>query len=122
MPTVYVTQIPSRYESQIGTDGKNIRVWVPIVDVTPAKLFGEINIMLPAGLNYPDAQSVAIQLRKILINFNPDTDYLLALGDPVVISVASALIGYDHGYFRLLKWDRRASSYNSYQIEVQGNH
>lgn len=113
MSTVFITQIPARLD--FGS-------WIPTVDVTPAKAFGEIHLMVPSGLNYPDGKMATQQLRKSLINFDPQTDYLLALGDPVLASVASALLAYEHGHFTLLKWDRQQRIYVPYKIEVQGNH
>jgi len=111
MTTVYITQIPARIENN---------AWVQTVDVTPAKVFGELNIMLPSGMNFADASSVVDQLRSKLQHFDPDHDYLLSLGDPVVISVACALIGYEHDYFRLLKWDRNQRRYIPYEVKLYG--
>jgi hypothetical protein len=111
MSIVYVTQIPSRIENS---------AWIPTVDVSPAKIFGHLDVMLPSGMNYSDASSVVDQLRGKLKNFDPDSDYLLSLGDPVVVSVASALIGYEHDYFRLLKWDRQQRRYIPYEVKLYG--
>lgn len=115
MSTVFITQIPSRIEQRITGP-----VWAPIVDVSPAKLFGDLCIMLPSGMNYSDAALVVRQLREPLKTFDPDKDFLLAVGDPVVIAVASAMVGYDHEYFWLLKWDRQQRRYIPYEVKLHG--
>jgi hypothetical protein len=109
--TVYVTQIPSRI-----TDG----AWIPTVDVSPARVFGELKVMLPSGINYAEAAPVVLQLRGLLRDFDPDNDFLLAVGDPVVMAVAAALIGNEHDYFTLLKWDRRQARYLPYEVKMYG--
>lgn len=109
MPRVFVTQLPSRLE-----DG----VWVPSVDVSPAKEFGELVFVIPPGLNHPTADTVIQQLRDRLHDFNSVEDFLLPMGDPVIMAAASALLGRRTSWFRLLKWDRITRRYNVFEIET----
>ena len=70
--TVYITQIPSRRE---GT------TWVPTVDVAPAREHGELKVILPSGLNYPEAAPAIALLKKALAVFEPQLDFILPVGD-----------------------------------------
>lgn len=109
MSTVFVTQIPSRMERG---------AWVPTVDISPAKAFGNLRIIIPSGLNFASAEDAIVQLRGGLQTFNPEKDYLVPLGDPTVMVVAAAILGREHNSFRLLKWDRDARQYFPYEVEL----
>ena len=108
MSIVYVTQIPSRVENG---------AWVPTIDISPAREYGELEVMLPSGMNAPTAEFIARQFRTALSNFNPHEDYLLTAGDPVAMVVAAAILGGRGNPFMMLKWDRHAKRYLSYEIE-----
>ena len=46
-------------------------------------------------------------------------DYLLAVGDPVIIGISTWLVGETtNGQFNMLKWDKR--EYRYYPLEVDG--
>lgn len=52
------------------------------------------------------------QLRVHLEHYDFDAgDCLVAIGDPSVIAVASAVLGQMFGKFALLKWDRQLGRY-----------
>jgi hypothetical protein len=94
--------------------------WIPTIDVSPASQLGELKVLLPSGFNYPTADEVVPQLKNALRDFDPDNDYLLSVGDPLVIAAASALIAYEHDYFRLLKWDRQQRRYIPIMVKLYG--
>lgn len=106
MPTVFIPQVPSRLEGE---------VWVPTADVTPAREFGELIHIMPMGMNLSDPAVIVERLTRGLEDFSFD-DYLLLLGDPVVIATASAIISARQGNIHLLKWDRRMKRYFKYTI------
>lgn len=110
---VYVTQIPARRENG---------AWVPTVDIVPAREFGELKIIIPSGINLPTAEIAVEQVRKGLLEFKPESDYLLLLGDPLLIVAATAIIASDASLklmpLKLLKWDRRQSRYFDYSLFV----
>jgi len=91
---VYVTQEQS---------GKNI---------TPAMQYGKLKVLLPPGLEVAhSAGQVAKQLLPKLSNFSDD-DYLLLIGDPVTIGIATALAAHwNNGRVKMLKWDRQERRY-----------
>jgi hypothetical protein len=94
MPKVYVVQ------EQFG---KNI---------LPAKEFGEIVVMLPSHFRIGfSAGQVADQLMVLLSSFKEE-DYLLLIGDPVLIGIATAVASHwTNGKVRMLKWDRQECMY-----------
>lgn len=106
MPKVFITQLPSRLEG--GS-------WVPTVDVTPAEEHGAIVFLVPPGLNAPTMQGVVEQLRSKLAEFGPE-DFLLPMGDPVLMATACAILGARLEMFHMLKWDRQSRRYRSYLI------
>lgn len=106
---VLVTQLPSRREGDS---------WVPTIDITPASKHGEVEIILPMGINFPSAEMIKEQLYKKIIAFDRSRDILLPMGDPIVMAVACAMMGSYHGHFRMLKWDRHDHGYNVFEIEA----
>jgi len=106
MSKVYVTQLPTRRENN---------GWVPTVDITPAREFGEIVYLMPPGMNFPDAEMVESQLESSLAHFAAE-DFLLPMGDPIVMVVAAALLGAERVPFKVLKWDRITKRYQVYTL------
>ena len=107
---VFITQLSSRLEH--GS-------WVPSVDVTPAREFGELHFMIPAGVNFPEARMAEAQLwaqLDVAPGFRNVQDFLLPMGDPVVMAAAIARLGARREPFRILKWDRFEKRYVAFTI------
>ncbi len=107
---VYIVQIPSRL--QLG-------VWIPKMDLTPAKEYGELEILLPSGLNFSDTTDCTKQLAERLGKFHPSKDYFLPLGDPVACTIATGIVARnlkDGVALTILKWDRRMNKYYAYPL------
>lgn len=51
------------------------------------------------------------EVKKWVSTYNPDHDYFLLIGDPLLISVVSALTATMFTYYNALKWDRQTRSY-----------
>lgn len=98
MPRVFIPQVPSRYDTRA-------EAWMPTVNVEPAKQFGELNIMLPPEANRLELHSIVSTLKRLMKDYGPN-DYIVALGDPMIIAVAAVLAQRAAGTLRLLKWDR----------------
>jgi len=110
MPKVYVPQVPSRIDPAT-------RLWIPTVNIEPAKSFGEIEIMLPPAAGRLATVPLMEAMREKMKEFRKG-DYVVALGDPSLIAIASCISCLKTGGFlRLLKWDRIASQY--LEVEVQ---
>lgn len=111
-PRVFVTQIPSRKDHDTG-------LWVPTVNVNPAKKYGELVIMLPAGSQFYAASEAVriIKHRLAELDFTPD-DYFLPMGSPTVMAVAAAIAARrGNGCLNLLQWDNQQDTYHLYKLE-----
>jgi hypothetical protein len=108
---VYVTQNPMRRDQASGE-------LVHSFDLTSARHYGEIHVLLPAGPPMITTAPAVEQLRRRLGAFT-DRDHLLCLGDPVIIAMASAMVAeLNDGVIPLLVWDRRVKAYNSIVVDI----
>ena len=111
MKRVFITQSPLRRDKSTG----ELR---QVHDVTPAAKYGSIEVLVPGGPVALQTEHVINSLRQKLSDFSDD-DYLLCLGDPAVISVASCLCAQaNHGRYTLLIWDRMVSQYVPVKITL----
>mgnify|MGYP001290760131 CR=1 FL=1 len=99
-PTVYVVQ---------DSKGKNI---------LPAKKYGRLQVLLtPSDLN-KGSTFIASKISRQLSSIQP-YDYLLLIGDPVAIGIATHLaLHFTHGLVNVLKWDRHTYEYNTERMEI----
>jgi len=108
---VFVPQVPSRYDQSINS-------WVPIINLDSAKVFGEIEVLLPpeAGRMLPEQiQSI---LSDKLYNISEE-DWLLATGDPILIGITAALAANRlEGRLRILRWNKRQKNYDPIEIQL----
>lgn len=114
MSKVFLVQNPSFRDQATGE-------WSPKYDVSAAKAFGEVVELLPPG-NLPADLRPALRTMRSKLNgsdpFKTFDDYLLALGDPVAIALAVAVLMETRNRFSILKWDRRGKCYRSYAIDL----
>lgn len=111
MSKVYAPQIPSKYD--VAT-----KLWIPSINLDPAKLFGEIVPMLPPNANRLHINPLTVALREQMKEFTKD-DYIIAVGDPSLIAVSSCLAAAKtKGLLRLLKWDKISSSYELIEVTI----
>ena len=107
---VYVTQNPMRR----GEDGELVHTF----DLTPARQYGEIVVLLPSGPALVNTGHTTRMLQEKMSGFT-DKDFLLCLGDPVAIAAASAVVSeINDGVVPLLVWDRRTRAYNPVTVDV----
>ena len=100
MATVYVVQ---------DIQGKNI---------LPAREYGELDVLLPAGQITLSPGPTIFKLRKKLTNFS-DEDYLLLIGDPIAIGLASMVAAsFNNGRVSFLKWDKQERQYFSVKADL----
>ena len=107
MSRVFVTQEPS------------LRVpggWQPKFDLSPAREFGELVVMMEPGNATPDTAQECVHIMKRQV-FS-DGDYLLALGDPVLIAIAAAVMSKELDEVRMLRWDGRAGRYVAFSVRL----
>lgn len=109
--TVYVTQNPMRRDPVTGD-------LVHLFDLTPARQYGEIHVLMPSGPPLITTGPAMDALRHKLQTFS-DQDSLLCLGDPVLIAAASVVVAeINDGVVPLLVWDRRVRAYNPVTIDI----
>lgn len=88
-------------------------------DFMPAKKFGELIPVLPSDMQiYLSATPAVRRLTRILSKFTDD-DYLLLVGDPVLIGLAvSVACVSNRGKAKLLKWDKRNMEYHAVAVDI----
>lgn len=82
-------------------------------NILPAEKFGKIVVMLDqkATGTYIVPPETYTTLRKILRHFN-DEDYLLLIGDPILIGIATAIaLKENFGTANVLRWDKQEKKY-----------
>lgn len=104
MKRVFITQSPLRRDKTTG-ELKQVH------DVSPAAKYGSLEVLLPGGpvvlSTFHAQQSLWNKLTGMSQN-----DYLLCIGDPSVIALASMIAArVTGGIFTLLVWDRHTSEY-----------
>lgn len=111
MNKVFIIQNPMRRDERSGE-------LIHSFDLTPARSYGELEVLLPAGPVLLSTEHAIRTLRSKLQGFT-DKDHLLCLGDPVAIAAASAMVSeINNGVIPLLVWDRRVREYNSIRIDI----
>lgn len=111
MPKVYAPQIPSKFD--VAT-----KLWMPSINLDPAKQHGEVVVMLPPNANRLHISPLIVALREQMKDFTAE-DYVVAVGDPSLIAAASCLaVKKTGGLLRILKWDRQTSSYIPVEAQV----
>jgi len=95
-------------------DKKNLRA---------AGRFGAIKYLFTRGV-FPDNQQERVKemiriARKILQDFDPKTDYIVPIGDPVSITIVAAILSEMYEIIPVLKWDGEAEAYYPVTIDLQ---
>lgn len=103
MPKVYVTQ-----NTQL--------------NLTPALRFGEIIVLATwefNGLWSPIAGMEAVKAMKAkLADYDPTSDFILPIGDPLNMGAAFAIVAVNHGRVRVLKWQKQNREYIPVEVAI----
>lgn len=111
MSKVYVPQQPSRFDAAT-------RLWIPTVNLEPARAFGEVVVMLPPNANRLHTAPLVAALKEQMEHYTAE-DYIVAVGDPSLIAAAACIAARKTGgALRLLKWDRMASNYLPVELTI----
>lgn len=111
MPKVYAPQVPSRYDAAT-------KLWVPSINLDPAKQYGDVVVMLPPNANRLHINPLITALREQMKDYTSD-DYVVAVGDPSLIAAAACIATRKTGgLLRILKWDRLSSTYISVEAQL----
>jgi hypothetical protein len=103
MSRVFIPQVPSRFDT-------TINAWVPTVSINAAREFGEIKVMLPPEASRLDPEDMVKLLRVAMDDYGED-DYILALGNPIIIAIAAVLADRAASPLRMLQWDKVSRNY-----------
>lgn len=99
--TVYVTQEPPAGLS-----------------ILAAQKYGQLKILCPPQVSMFNTKDLVDNLKSQLLMFN-DKDYLLPMGDPAVIGVATAIASsVNEGLVNFLKWDRLEKQYFIWTVQI----
>lgn len=82
-------------------------------NLSHAMEFGDLEVLAERDFpSFKPGHDVARQIRQKLSYFLPEQDYLLLVGDPIIMGIAfAALAARDIPSIRVLKWDRQATRY-----------
>lgn len=112
MSRVFIVQRPSFYD-------RKKRGWVNKYDFSAAREFGDFHVLLsPGNIFGTRFEEARDKLRSSLEDYNPDSDYILAAGDPVAIALACLFAGRS-GRLNLLRYDRRDDKYIPYEVVTE---
>ena len=91
----------------------------PNVNVIGAGRFGDLIPLLPPGRQITLSSAPVVKLLKNKLKDFNDKDFLLAMGDPVAIGIASMVAGeVNNGKVNMLKWDRENQCYYNVPIDI----
>jgi hypothetical protein len=113
MSKVFVTHEPTKWD-------ETAQRLVPIFNLTPAAVYGDLEILLPAGASLISTVPMVRMMRDRLAGFSDD-DYILPAGDPASMMAAGMIASsLNHGRVKVLRWDRQSRAYIPLQIDVSG--
>lgn len=110
MPTVFVPHLTNRFEAQLGRR-------VPVKDISQATQFGNLEIIIESAGSVAFIPSMQEEVARKMANFK-DGDYILAIGDPVIIAACAIQAAKCGKEILFLKWNRATSTYHHERVSV----
>ena len=86
-------------------------------DLSPAKKFGELKVLLPHGSLPIDTEPMISTLQDSLKDFSDD-DYLLAIGNPTAMVMAGIIASQNNEKLKMLYWDSKVKDYISVEFTM----
>lgn len=91
----------------------------PGKNILSAEAYGPLIALLPSMMQIVISASEAVDILNKKLRVFSDQDYILAIGDPVAIGLASAIAArYNGGRVKFLKWDRVETRYYVVQTNI----
>lgn len=82
------------------------------LDLRPARDYGELVHVLPAGKLPSDIRAVADQIKQEMRTYTAE-DVILLIGDPRAMAIAAAIAAHvGRGSFSMLHWQKRQRTYD----------
>jgi hypothetical protein len=107
MASVFIPQLPTRFDKATG-------IRIPSIDVNPASRFGELKQLF--GLTVPRDEALA-GIRTSINQIGPE-DYILAVGDVVLLAMTVAYALISNGRTTLLRWDNDLKAYKTEEVRL----
>lgn len=96
-------------------------VWIPQdsgrLDLSPALRYGTMVSFSRADCPITRVAEIVYLVNEWMETFNPDTDYLMLIGDPVLIAICANNVAQRFKSFSVLKWNRQTREYIPLKIE-----
>jgi hypothetical protein len=109
MSRVFITNEPLYYEAG---------AWRRALNLEPARQYGELVHLLPAGALPDDMRTVTRQIEVGMAGFTPD-DMLILVGDPRAMAVAAVTAARRcDGLLRLLHWQKKHRCYDLVETQI----
>ena len=91
----------------------------PNKNLLPARDYGEIRVMLTEHDVRKGLPHCMLRLREKMAEFRCDKDFLILVGDPVLMGIAMIFASeMSEGDFQILRWDRERYKYDPIDIRV----
>lgn len=110
MSTVYVVQKQLHFDHQI-------QEMKPRFDLTPAEEYGNIEYLLSPSAAPFKPDSVIADLVEGLRHFTKD-DYLLLVGNPILIGLTAAIASEKSDIIQFLQWSGKDQKYISVKADL----
>jgi hypothetical protein len=93
----------------------------PTMDLSPAREYGELRFILREWENpFNDIDATTAEVRRVLTGEMRGGDWLLLVGNPVLIGIVAAVAAELFGELRMLQWDRSAHRYLPVTAQLDG--
>lgn len=108
-PVVYVINEPLRQ----GSDG-----YKPLFDIEPAREFGDLVHVLPAG-RLPSDPAPSLERLRLILKDYVKRDFLLLVGDLVMVAAATAIAARSAGgVVSVLSWHSSSRRYTARTLHI----
>ena len=110
MPTVWIAQKPTYRDASGEYREKH--------DLSPAKEFGELRTVLNDDINPFRNMDVTLDEIRRATNDYKDGDYMLLVGNPVLISLVAISISEMADELKFLQWNRTRRCYGEVEVKL----
>lgn len=87
-------------------------------DLSAAAAYGDLEVLIKSNNIGIALQPLVASLKHALRNYSDD-DYILTVGDPVAIGLASVIAAQaNRGRVTFLRWDRQTKRYIKIKVEI----
>jgi len=109
MAKVYIPAVPTRYDAVTKTR-------IPSLDLNQAEHFGQLVNLIqePEGMSLEEKLDYLDDACEQIT----EDDYILAVGDLVLLAATMLFVHDRLGKVKLLRWDRKKQEYYSMEVEL----